>query len=899
MLEHLWSPNGSASFKTFGTSVVCIDGQNWNQGTPGRTVGFQNDRPSTHTALDKQVNRATEVDPRSSPSNLTKMPRTLLPFLLLIALPCSALLAQSTPPRERASFDDDWKFNLGDTPGAQASDFDDAGWRPVTLPHDWSIEGHIDPKAPTGGPGGFYPTGIGWYRHHFSAPAAWQGKKVNVEFEGVYENADVFLNGQKLGTVHYGYTTFVIDLTRALKIGEPNVLAVRVDNSQQKNTRWYSGSGIYRHVWLTVTDPIHILHDGVFAFTTEADAQAANVEIQVATQNETDTPRPAVIQAVVLGPDGTPLGRKDVPCELRGTYTVTCEVPIQRPPLWSPETPQLCRVVARVQVGDRTVDATSNPFGIRALAWSPEKGLTINGQTYKLSGGCIHHDNGVLGACAFDRAEERKIELLKAAGFNAIRTAHNPPSPALLDACDRLGMLVMDEAFDCWAKGKNSKDYSLYFKDEWQEDLGAMIRRDRNHPAVVLWSVGNEIPDVYAPMGAEYEPKMVALIHSLDKTRPVTNGIVGWPTNAKTPVSEVAERAARGEAVWNALDIVGVNYALSHHIAEHDQHPQRILVSTESMPPVGKAYETADHPYVVGDFVWSAQDYLGESGVGRWFYEGDPSEPLNPPKPGEAPGMVHPITHGDDRLFPWHGANPGNLDLLGNRKAAASLRNILWNMGEKLALAVRQPERDRKIIVVGWGWHPTWESWTWPGEEDKPMQAEVYSRYEQVRLYLNDKLIGEAPTTREQNFTARFTLNYAPGTLRAVGVEGGKEIGEIRLETTGAPAAVRLTPDRTNIRADGQDLSFVAVDVVDEAGRVQPNADEEVEFDLKGPGGIAGLGNAWLKNEEPYQGTRCHVYHGRALVVVRATRETGPIILSARSGTLSPATVTLQTTLEK
>ena len=686
------------------------------------------------------------------------------------------LPAQSTAGRERVACDDDWKFFLGDAPDAQAAGFDDAGWRAVTLPHDWSIEGRIDPRAPTGGQGGFFPTGIGWYRHHFDAPPAWNGKKVSVEFEGVYENADVFLNGRKLATQHYGYTTFFVDLTGALTVGGPNVLAVRVDNSQQKNTRWYSGSGIYRHVWLHVAGPVRVPPWGVFVTTSQADAQRATLAIQTRVLNETDAAQPAVIRTTVTGPDGRTLAQGASRCNLpaHGDQTVSSGLDLASPPLWSPETPQLCRAVTTVEVDGQPVDVTTATFGVRVLAWTPEQGLTINGQAYKLSGGCIHHDNGVLGACAFDRAEERKIERLKATGFNAIRTAHNPPSPALLDACDRLGMLVLDEAFDCWVKGKNSKDYSLYFKDEWTHDLDAMILRDRDHPAVIMWSVGNEIPDVYAAMGAEYEPKMVERIHTLDQTRPVTNGIVGWPTDPKKPAPNEAERAANGETIWNALDIVGANYSLHHHISLHDQFPKRMLVSTESSPPVGPANDVLDNPYVVGDFVWSAQDYLGESGVGRSFYEGDPTEPLDAPRPGDAPGTIRPVMHGSDQLFSWHGANSGDLDLLGNAKAAAHLRSIQWNMGEKLALAVRQPTGDRKLITVGWGWHPTWESWTWPGEEGKPLEIEVYARYERVRLYLNDRPVGEGPTTRAQNFTASFKVPYAPGTLRAVGLEGGR-----------------------------------------------------------------------------------------------------------------------------
>jgi beta-galactosidase len=800
--------------------------------------------------------------------------------------------------RLRERLDDNWKFIVDDPKDAASADFDDMSWRTVTLPHDWSIEGRIDPKAPMGGDGGFFPSGIGWYRHQLWVPATWSGKRVQVEFEGVYMNAEVYLNGRKLATQPYGYTSFFVDLTPVVKVGTTNLLAVRVDNSQQKNSRWYSGSGIYRHVWLEVADPVHVAPWGVFVHATKADEQSAVLSVRTTLRNETAVPAKARIQTLILSPDGIEVAKTETSCELapNDPQEVRQELQIENPALWSPEHPQLSRAITRVVVNDKVVDKMATTFGVRVLAWSADQGLTINGKTYKLSGGCIHHDNGVLGACAFDRAEERKIELLKSAGFNAIRTAHNPPSPALLDACDRLGMLVLDEAFDCWAKGKHSKDYSLYFKDWWQRDLDAMVLRDRNHPSVIMWSIGNEIPGNFSAKVAEFSPKLVERIHTLDPTRPVSNGILGWPVNEKKPGTNDLEKLKAAAPAWDSLDIVGSNYRLDTHIAEHDKFPQRVLVSTESNPPLGKGFQVADHPYVVGDFVWSAMDYLGESGIGRWFYEGDPTEPVDPPKEGEPPGTVHPVRQGSEKLFPWHGAVCGVLDILGNSRSVAYQRNITWGMGEKLHLAVRQPADDRKIIVAGWGWYPTWESWTWPGREGKPMEVEAYSRYDKVRLYLNNKLVDEQVTTRKQNYKASFKLAYEPGTLRAVGVQGDKELEQCKLVTVGEPASIRLTPDRTTLHADGRDLSFVKVEVMDRAGRLQPNADQTIRFILTGPGVIAGLGNANLKSEDPYQGNQCRAFHGRALVVIRSTQKAGEIILKANSDGLEQAAISLQAT---
>ena len=828
-------------------------------------------------------------------------------FILAVSLALAGNCAAEMP-REHLRIDDNWKFFLGDPKDASTTGFADSGWRSVTLPHDWSIEGKMDPKAPMGGQGGFFPGGVGWYRYHWQAPADWMGKRVRVEFEGVYMNADVYLNGQKLDSHPYGFTSFFVDLTPALKAGYGNVLAVRVDNSKQKNARWYTGSGIYRHVWLDVTNPVQVAPWGVFVSVPEADAKAANISVQTTLLNQTANTTPARITTALRGPDGVEIGRSETSVDLAasGSREIKQEIALSNPPLWFPETPRLSTAVTDVIVDGRTVDEVTTEFGMRALAWTAEKGLTLNGKTYKLAGGCIHDDNGVLGACAFDRAEERKVELLKAAGFTALRTAHNPPSPALLDACDRLGMLVLDEAFDCWVNGKNTFDYHVVFKNWWQRDIDLMIMRDRNHPAVVMWSIGNEIPGVFDAMGNEYSPKLVGEIHSLDTTRPVTNGSLGWPPGMKEPQSPGSNSPAltstdsahadapssRDPASWKSLDILGSNYHIAGTIARHVVWPARVLVSTESKPPLGEADHVLDNTFVVGDFVWSAQDYLGEVGIGRWFYEGDPTEPMTTQK-NQPPTKLFPVHHGGDALYPWRGSDCGSLDLIGNSKPAAHHWNIVWNRGEKLYLAVRQPEDDKKITVVGWGWYPAWENWTWPGREGKAMSVEVYSRYPSVRLYLNDKLVGEMFTTQKEGYQAIFRLRYQPGILKAVGVEDGKESETMQLETVGDPASIKLTPDRSTIHADGQDLSFIQVDVLDKQGRLQPNADELISFSLTGPGTIAGLGNALLKSTEPFQGTTCHVYHGQALIVLRGSKAAGTLHLKAHSPGLASSSVAI------
>jgi beta-galactosidase len=774
------------------------------------------------------------------------------------------------PPRERLLFDHDWRFLLGDPAGAEAPPYDASGWRTLDLPHDWSIEGRIDPKSPMGGGGGFFPAGIGWYRRTFTAPAAWNARRVSVEFEGIYMNATVYLNGAELGTHPYGYTSFFYDLTPHWRPGT-NVLAVRVDQSKQRNSRWYSGSGIYRHVWLNATGPVHVAPWGVFVTTPEVSADRATVSVTTRIVNDSGQPAAVTVRHALYASSGAAIGRSEKRAAIQpGSAIDTAQqIAVDHPALWSPESPSLYRIETRIAVDGKDVDQVSTSLGIRSLEWSAGQGFLLNGKSVKLAGGCVHHANGPLGAAAFDRAEERRVQILKDAGFTAIRTAHNPPSPAFLDACDRLGMLVMDEAFDCWSRGKNRFDYNVAFHDWWRRDLDSMVLRDRNHPSVVMWSIGNEIPERGEPLGAR-EAKMLAdYVRGLDRTRPVTSALNLVRTWTDT------------DPFYAALDIGGYNYDLDHHAADHERAPSRIMVCTESFPQATFDYwsTVSDFPYIVGDFVWTAMDYLGEAGIGR-CYDRDP----------ENPG--HEAFMGSDTLYPWHGSDCGDIDICGVRKANSHYRNVVWNRGEKLYLGVRQPVPDgRELWVTRWAVWPVYRSWTWPGMEGKPLEVEVYSRFDAVRLYLGHQLIGEKPTARSDGYKANFTVPYAPGVLRAVALQDGKTTAESTLRTVGDAARVRLTPDRRTIRADGQDLSFVTVEAVDASGRPNPNAAHPVRFRMDGPGSIAAVGNADMTSEEPYRGDRRKLFHGKALVVVRASRTPGTITLGAAAPGLEAATV--------
>jgi beta-galactosidase len=814
------------------------------------------------------------------------------------------------------SADSNWEFLLGDPGGAEARSFRDANWRPVDLPHDWSIEGHPEKNNPAGSGGGFFPAGTGWYRKTFTAPSEWKGKRVHIEFDGIYRDATVYLNGHKLGTQPYGYTGFHFDLTPDLDFSQPNVVAVRVDNSAQPNSRWYSGSGIYRHVRLVATDPVHVAHWGVFVTTTQASSEAAKVSVRIRLANESGGDARVTVETAIVDAAGKTVGSRQSPLSAaRGSEAeATQEIAIAGPALWSPDSPALYRAVTRVRKDGEIVDEVATPFGIRTLEWSAEKGLLLNGKSIKLAGGSVHHDNGPLGAMAFDRAEERRVQLLKAAGFNAVRTSHNPPSPGFLDACDRLGLLVLDEAFDTWKANKAKFDYGRNFDEWWQRDISAMVLRDRNHPSVIFWSIGNEIPEVLTERGPGIAKQLAAQVRSLDSTRPVTQA---FPTSTSGQFPD---------AVISVLDITGYNYNLAtHHADDHRRLPSRVMMTTESLP--SHAFDewrlARDNPYILGEFVWTAMDYLGESGIGAFAY-GTPEQAAQAGKFSafmQDSSMVDKLflamANGVDLTaavaqgngdkndmgpvmalfpgYPWHAAQCGDIDLTGHRKPQSYYRDILWNGGDRVYATVRLPEPEgKKIIAVAWAVYPTLPSWTWPSQEGKEMQVEVYSGAEKVRLFLNDKLIGEKPTGRNEEFKAMFTVPYAPSTLKAVGLRGGNAVAESVLTTAGKPASLRLTADRSTVQADGQDLSFVTVEALDAQGQFQPNADQELQFALSGPGAIAAVGNADGRDTDPYQGGTRKLFQGRALVVVRTSKQAGPIRLTAGAPGLSDAVVTIE-----
>lgn len=774
---------------------------------------------------------------------------------VLITLPATA----GTPRRQL--FDCNWRFHLGDVSGAETVNYDDKAWRQLDLPHDWSVEGSVSKDEPAGNDGGYLPTGAGWYRKSFTLPKTAEGSKLWLYFEGIYERSDVYVNGKRIGGHPYGYTSFYCDMTDVALPGKKNVVAVRADNSMQKNSRWYTGSGIYRHVWLITANRLHIDHQGVFITT----PSATEATVSVTVKNERKQPQSVTLLAK-LDQLGSAELKIKVPAD--SSITVKRNIPLSGANLWSTENPQLYNATIELKDGSKTIDAVSQRFGVRTISYSATNGFRLNGRQMKLNGGCVHHDNGMLGAAAYNRADYRRAQQLKDAGFNAVRTSHGMPSEAFLDACDELGLLVIDEAFDGWRDAKNAHDYSTLFDQWWHKDVAAMVKRDRNHPSIFCWSVGNEVIERKKLEVVTTARKLRDAVRDFDQTRPVTSALAAWDSDWEIYDPLAAQ-----------FDIIGYNYLIQKHAADHARVPDRIIMQTESYSKdtFRNWAVLTDNNYIIGDFVWTALDYLGESGIGRWWYNGD--------TPGE---------HYERPLYPWHGSYCGDIDLTGWRKPISHYRAILHNTGEKLYMAVREPDGYHGTIATGlWAVWPTWESWNWPGHEGKPIDVEIYSRYQRVRLYLNDKLIGEKATTKAEEHRAVFTIPYEPGVLKAEGVGPGATIETATLRTAGAATAINAVADRTVIEADGQDLAFITIEIKDAKGNIAPNAACQLTATIKGNAAIAAAGNADMQDLTPYTSHVFKTYKGRALIVVKGIHKSGKATLTLTSPGLQPAKVNL------
>ena len=720
----------------------------------------------------------------------------------------------------------------------------DAGWQftqngktvTVDLPHDWDIYAGPDAKSgATGTGGGWYPGGKGEYRKTFKTP---DGEVVRLHFEGVYQKAEVFINGQKAGQHAYGYTPFTIDITPYLHQDKPNEVLVKVDNSEQPNCRWYSGSGIYRHVWLITSPALHIAENGVYISTPMVNDDEATVQVEVTVENASDVERSAT---VMVGAESMPI---TVPA--KGSETDTLTFNIRNPRLWSPDTPILYEVRAMLKEQGKMVDSQLARFGIRHIYCDSRYGFQLNYMPLLINGACVHHDDGILGAMAFDAAEIRKVRLMKDAGFNLIRTSHNPPSRAFLDACDSIGMLVIDEAFDGWRQAKTPYDYSTLIDSCYREDIHAMVRRDRNHPSIICWSIGNEVMERKDIRVVTTARKMKDAIKDYCCERPVTEALCSWDSDWEIydPHAEV-------------LDIAGYNYMLHKHASDHERDPLRVILQTESFPrDAWRNWQTVeDYSYVIGDIVWTGLDYLGESGIGRYYYDGD--------TPGE-----HYVEGGQPE---WHGAYCGDVDITGWRKPISHYRELLWNRDTApvLYMAVKEPD----------GYYGTIRETAWS--------------LPSVRLYLNDRLVGEQQSAECK---AVFTLPYQPGILRAEGVTEEGQPVSVSLSTAGEPCQIRLTADKSTFLADGQDLIYVTVEILDRDGRVCPDAAIPLTATVKGSGSLLSFASADLKDTSVYTDAHCTTWKSRALLAVRSSAKSGSVSVTVKGDGLSQSQLTLNAT---
>ena len=745
----------------------------------------------------------------------------------------AALGAMAQGNADRQLFDFGWQFVR------------DGKTISVDLPHDWDIyDGPHSDKGATGTGGGWFEGGKGEYRKTFKTPDA---EIVRLHFEGVYQKAQVFINGHKAGQHAYGYTPFTVDVTPYLfRDKRQNEVVVKVDNSEQPNCRWYSGSGIYRHVWLCTMSQLYIAENGVFVTTEDVSEKSAKVNVAVTVVNESDHQRNITLN--VHGKRSQMTVAAGEATEYHAFFVV------ENPKLWSPDNPFLYHANIMVEEQGKVIDKRTVNYGIRSFSFDAERGFVLNGKPLLINGACVHHDDGVLGAMAFDAAEIRKVRLMKEAGFNLIRTSHNPTTRAFLDACDSIGMLVVGEAFDGWREAKNPYDYSTVIDSCYRDDLRAMVQRDRNHPSIIAWSIGNEVMESKDIRVITTARKLKQAILQWDRTRPVTEALCSWDSDWEIydPHAEV-------------LDVVGYNYMIHKHEGDHQRDPKRIMWQTESYPR--DAFNcwavVNDYPYIVGDIVWTGLDYLGESGIGRYYYEGE--------RPGE-----HYVGGGQPD---WHGAYCGDVDITGWRKPISHYRELLWSNQGNLYMAVREPDGYHgKIRNTAWSVWPTWESWNWPGWEGKPVDVEVYTKQPEVTLFLNGKEVGKKAVNRDMQFKAVFTIPYQSGTLRAEA--GGKSV---TLSTAGEPARLRLTADRRVIAADGQDLAFVTIEVVDHEGCLCPDAAIPCDVAVSGRGSLLAVASADLKDTEPYTSSHVTTWKGRAMLVVRSGQKSGQAKVSVKS----------------
>jgi len=756
------------------------------------------------------------------------------------------------------SYDADWRFLKSDATGAEKVKFKEAGWRKLDLPHDWSIEGPFAETNKTGGAGAFLPSGIGWYRKHFTLPKADAGKIIRIEFDGVMQNSDVWINGFHLGHRPNGYVSFSYDLTGHLNFGDKeNIIAVRCDTSAQPASRWYSGAGIYRHVRLAVMEPVHIAENGVFVSTPEVSARQATVRVQITATNESHTMHEVTFKTTLLSPAGKPDATLETQAEISGA-AVTQEIILPRPELWDLNRPRLYRAVTEIRNGKKVLDCVTNTFGIRSAEFTATNGFVLNGEKVVLKGVCLHHEAGAFGAAVPLAIWKARLNTLRTLGVNAIRTSHNPVAPEFLDLCDRMGFLVMDEFFDCWTVGKNPFDYHLNF-DEWSHaDERDTILRDRNHPSVIIYSVGNEIHDTQQPEKAKRILKgLVDVAHANDPTRPVTQALFR---------PNVSGDYTNGLA--DLLDVIGTNYRDNELLAAQRARPERKIIGTEQRHDRQTWLWLRDHPSHAGQFLWTGVDYLGESR--RW--------PI--------------VTHAS-----------GLLDRTGDVKPMAFERQSWWGTAPMVRLVRRTAPNDRMPDDPGYGGeelHTQVQFADWTPRNPKPHDEtlEAYSNCEEVELFLNGKSLG----TQKINANAAprvWKIPFAPGALKAVAKNAGQIVAQDELQTAGEARKIVLSTENKKLAPGWDDVAIVRATIVDANGVTVPRADDLVSFKISGPGVIAAVDSGSTISHESFQASERRAFQGKCVAFVKATADSGEIFLTASATGLKNDSLTIKTTVKK
>lgn len=801
--------------------------------------------------------------------------------------------------------DEKWTFRWGYLDSVSMLEADEG--ITVDLPHDAMIGTRVTPDAPAGVDSGFFNGGMCNYTKYVFIPQQWENGCVGIRFDGVMMNASVEINGCKVAHQNYGYAPFYVDLTDYVSYGEDNRITINVNSGMSSNSRWYTGLGLYRGVCLCHGPKVHIVNDGIYTFTKEVADGYAFLESEVEISNTTDKNRLVNVK-VVFCKDGTDAvaakAERVIYVKAGKTQTAHIAVNMKDPKIWDADDPNLYNVRAYatdigeyrthfIECTDMETDEAMCDFGIRTISADSVRGLRINGKAVKLKGGCLHHDNGLLGAVSLYESEYRKISKLKESGFNAVRTAHNPPSNALIRACDRLGMYVFDEAFDAWGIGKRGGDYNQFFEANWEKDLTAFIKRDRSHPSVIMWSTGNEIPE-RGGLGNGYfiAARLADTVKKLDPTRPVSNGICSFWSGLDDELAKGQNQAQNAddgllETLWekgtepftNGLDIVGYNYMEDIYERDHEMFPERVILGSENFPKeIGVRWPMIERtPYVIGDFTWTAWDYIGEAGIGKVFYA-EKDDPITQKKPWE-------LMPAQTSFYPYRTADDADYDITGHITPQGEYRSVVWG-NERTFLYTHSPENYDKVELMSmWGFPGVLGSYTYPGYEGKPIRITVFSRSEEVELLINGETVERKKVSFERPlpYSVTFDAIYTPGRVEAVSYTNGREISRALIETAGKPTMLKIEANKSTIRSDGHDVIYADILITDKGGRPVPDASVDIAALVRGPVTLAGFGSANPCTEEDYTDNTTRTFKGRATAVIRSGYDKGSFTLTVAS----------------